>query len=126
MVLYPPVPGDFPPVPWNERENGFVCIGPISSEKNYEDIIAILSQVRARGQAIHLHIVGEISGQRDAAIYFQRLRELARANSQWVSFEENVSRSELAQLVTRHRYGIHGRRGEHFGIAVAEMVRGNV
>jgi glycosyltransferase involved in cell wall biosynthesis len=124
VVLYPPVPGDFPAVPWNERENGFVCIGRISSEKNYEEIIAILSQIRARGHAIHLHIVGQISGQSEASIYFQRLMELIRANSEWVLFEENVSRSELAQLVTRHRYGIHGRRGEHFGIAVAEMVRG--
>jgi glycosyltransferase involved in cell wall biosynthesis len=35
---------------------------------------------------------------------------------------ENLPRQELAQLVSIHRYGIHAMDGEHFGMAVAEMV----
>jgi glycosyltransferase involved in cell wall biosynthesis len=124
IVLYPPVPGEFPPVPWSERENGFVCIGRISGEKKYEVIISILSRVRARGHAIHLHIVGKNSGQSDSDVYYQKIRELMRQNADWISFEENISRNELTRLITSHRYGIHGMEDEHFGIAVAELVRG--
>ena len=124
IVVYPPVPGEFPPVPWSERENGFVCIGRISGEKKYEVIISILSRVRARGHAIHLHIVGKISGQSDADIYYQKIRELVRQNADWIFFEENISRNELTRLIANHRYGIHGMQDEHFGIAVAELVRG--
>src|SRR5258705_14024388 len=40
-----------------------------------------------------------------------------------MSLHEDVRRAELAALVARHRYGIHGMSEEHFGMAVAEMVR---
>src|SRR3954470_11962361 len=38
-TLYPPVPGEFPAVPWAEREDGFVCIGRFSPEKELEKVI---------------------------------------------------------------------------------------
>jgi hypothetical protein len=36
IVVYPPVPGDFPAIPWEARENGFVCIGRLSGEEKFE------------------------------------------------------------------------------------------
>lgn len=30
QVVYPPVAGDFPGIAWEERENGFVCLGRIT------------------------------------------------------------------------------------------------
>jgi glycosyltransferase involved in cell wall biosynthesis len=123
-VLYPPVPGDFPSVPWEERENGFVCIGRISGEKRYERIISILAAVRARGFAVHLHIIGQLQPHAAGVIYYQSVANLVRQHSDWVTLEENITRTELGRLVAQHRYGIHGMLDEHFGIAVAEMVRG--
>ena len=118
VTLYPPIAGTFPAVPWERREDGFVCIGRISPEKRIEQIIAILSVVREHGPAPHLHIVG--TPDDDAYVAF--IRTCVDANPSWVSLHENLPREELAQLVSIHRYGIHAMDGEHFGMAVAEMV----
>jgi glycosyltransferase involved in cell wall biosynthesis len=40
-----------------------------------------------------------------------------------VHLHTNVSRTDLLHLVARQRYGIHAMLDEHFGIAVAGMVR---
>src|SRR5215510_12444244 len=118
-TVYPPVPGIFPEVPWAERENGFVCIGRISPEKELDKIIAILAGVRTQGWDVHLHIVGTA----DNPGYYQRIRRQAQENSAWIFLNENLSREELASLVAQHRYGIHGMAEEHFCMAVAEMVQ---
>jgi glycosyltransferase involved in cell wall biosynthesis len=108
-----------PAVPWEHREDGFVCIGRISPEKRIEQIIDILSKVRGNGLAPHLHIVGTPGD--DAYVAF--IRDCVDANRSWVTMHENLPREELAQLVASHRYGIHAMNEEHFGMAVAEMVR---
>jgi glycosyltransferase involved in cell wall biosynthesis len=48
-TIYPPVPGEFPAVPWPERENGFVCLGRLVPEKRIDMLISILSEVRKKG-----------------------------------------------------------------------------
>jgi glycosyltransferase involved in cell wall biosynthesis len=120
VTLYPPVPGAFPPVEWNARESGFVCVGRISPEKGLDRIMDILAAVRARGHSTRLHIVGMpgIDGR-----YNDHIRRRVAQSGDWVGLEENVSRERLAQIIAAHRYGIHGASEEHFGIAVAEMVR---
>jgi len=117
-TLYPPVPGVFSDVPWAEREDGFVCIGRISPEKELEKIIDILTVVRTQRWPVHLHIIGA----HDNSGYYERVRQRVHQNASWVFLNENLSREELAHLVTQHRYGIHGMAEEHFGMAVAEMV----
>jgi glycosyltransferase involved in cell wall biosynthesis len=117
-TLYPPVPGVFPDVPWAEREDGFVCIGRIAPEKELEKIIDILTEVRTQRWPVHLHIIGA----HDNADYYKRVRQRVHQNASWIFLNENLSREELAHLVTQHRYGIHGMAEEHFGMAVAEMV----
>lgn len=119
LTVYPPVPGTFPPISWEEREDGFVCIGRISPEKELDKVIDVVAAVRAQGRGVHLHIVGTPG---DAA-YTAHIRRRALDAGAWVFLDENLSRDELAQLVSRHRYGIHGMVEEHFGIAIAEMVR---
>jgi glycosyltransferase involved in cell wall biosynthesis len=120
MTVYPPVPGLFPDVPWEERENGFVCIGRISGEKRLENIIDILSEVRLQGKDIHLHIIGTPGHDMD---YYRRVVKKVRENASWVFLNENLSREELIRLISGYRYGIHGMPREHFGIAVAEMIK---
>ena len=119
VVLHPPVPGAFPDVPWNAREDGFVLIGRISPEKRIEDAIEILRRIRARGPAVRLHVVGTD----DDPAYTARIRRLAATEAAWITLHENLARPELMALLGRQRYGIHAMEAEHFGIAVAEMVR---
>ncbi len=119
-TVYPPVPGGFPDVPWAERENGFVCIGRISREKRLEQMIDILSKVREHDQDTHLHIIGNPIAPWS---YYHDLRRRVQEHASWVFLHENVSRGEMTELVARHRYGIHAKPDEHFGIAVAEIVK---
>ena len=118
-TLYPPISNDFDPIPWVDREDGFVCMGRIAPEKGLDTLIDIVAAVRAQGRDVHLHLIGTAQ---DAA-YYRRIRKRVDASEGWVLLEENLSREELVRLVSRHRYGLHGMTEEHFGMAVAEMVR---
>ncbi|MBT5872093.1 MAG: glycosyltransferase family 4 protein [Candidatus Latescibacteria bacterium] len=121
-TVYPPVPGCFPEVPWEKKEIGFVCIGRLATDKRFEELIDILMEVRTTVPEIHLHIIGSsVEYDRDC---YERVRKKVEENEQWVFLHEDVSREKLTDLVCRHRYGIHGLINEHFGIAVAEMMRG--
>jgi hypothetical protein len=42
--------------------------------------------------------------------------------SSWVFLNENLTRDQLANVLAHHRFGIHVRENEQFGISVAEMV----
>lgn len=118
-TLPPPVPGEFPAVPWAEREDGFVAIGRISPEKRFGRIIDLVARLRARGHALGLHIVGTVGSDR----YGRDVRRRVRAHADWATLHENIDRTALLALVARQRYGVHAMVDEHFGIAVAEMVR---
>lgn len=122
ITLYPPITGGFPEVPWSERENGFVCIGRFSPEKDLDKIINILAAVKVSRPETHLHLIGAREARANS--YYSHVRRRVAENASWISLHENMSRTEMAQLIARHRYGIHGMIDEHFGMAVAEMVRG--
>jgi glycosyltransferase involved in cell wall biosynthesis len=119
IVLHPPVPGEFPAVPWEAREDGFVMVGRISPEKRIEDTVEILRRVRERETPVRLHV----AGTDDDRAYTARIRRLAAADGAWITLHENLARPDLVALLARQRYGIHAMADEHFGIAVAEMVR---
>ncbi|PSF36240.1 hypothetical protein C7H19_13615 [Aphanothece hegewaldii CCALA 016] len=123
-TVYPPVHGIFPQIPWEEKENGFVCIGRIILCKRFKRMIKILTEVRARGYDIHLHIIGTANNDLIKDNYYLEIKQLIQINNSWIFFHENLSRKELINLVSKHRYGIHGMLDEHFGIAVAEMIKG--
>ncbi|MFB6224892.1 MAG: glycosyltransferase, partial [Candidatus Paceibacteria bacterium] len=40
----------------------------------------------------------------------------------YIYLEGEMERDKMVDLIQQHKYGIHGREGEHFGIAVAELV----
>jgi len=119
-VLYPPVSvSDFAPVDWTEKEDGFVTVGRIHPSKEQHTMIEILDRLHDRGANHHLHIVGGIADES----YASEIRRLA-AEREYVHLEGYLERDELTQLVEKHRYGLHARKYEHFGIAVAELVAG--
>lgn len=121
-TLYPPVPGPFPTVSWEDRANGFVCAGRLTPDKRVDAVIRILGRVRDHGPDIHLHIVATSPDQE----YQNRIEKLA-SGLEWVTIHWDLPRSRLTGLIAENRFGIHARVDEHFGIAVAEsMMSGNI
>ena len=120
-TLYPPVVDPAPAMPWDERRNAFLAIGRISPEKEYERVMKILARVREHAPEITLTIAG--TRDRHARRYFRSLTSLAAALGSWIDFRDNLTRDEMRALMASCRYGIHGMREEHFGMAPAEMAR---
>jgi glycosyltransferase involved in cell wall biosynthesis len=118
-VQFPPVPGNFPAVPWDERENGFVCVGRVVPEKRMDAVIGILDQVRQHGFELHLHILGDL----DDSPFARKLQALASRRRDWVFLEGHVVGKAKRELMARHKFGINGCLNEAFGIAVAELVK---
>jgi len=117
-IVYPPVNTSFPDIPWEQRENGFVFVGRLVPDKRVDVAINTLAAVRAKGYDIHLHVV---SGSGDPK-YIRDIERLLAENASWVSLEQNISSERLRELLAQHRYGIHAKRMEEFGIVVAEML----
>lgn len=122
-TVYPPVFADFPRIRWQDKQPGFVCLGRISPEKRVERAIEIIRHVRFNGWDVHLHIVGSVQNRR----YGERIEAICAENPEWLFWHQNLARHALSELVARHRYGIHAMPHEHFGMAIAEMVKaGNI
>ena len=117
-VVYPPVAGESPRVPWAEREDGFVVIGRLVPEKGLPLIMDILSEVR-KVKPVHLHIIG----RRGRTSYARKIEDLCRRHADWVRLEGEMYGPEKEAFLARHKYGLSGCRSEAFGIAVAEMVK---
>ncbi|WP_458206776.1 glycosyltransferase family 4 protein [Haladaptatus sp. NG-SE-30] len=119
--LYPPVDTEeFNPVPHDEQENGFVSIGRFAPDKNILRNIEIITRLHKRGHDVHLHLIGPPH----MSDYQQQIEARAEKHD-FIHIENEVSRKELVQLVNTHRYGLHGKNNEHFGMVVAEMVAGD-
>lgn len=119
-VVYPPVDvGQFAGQPWEERERGFVTIGRVGPLKRVIQSIEVIVALRERGHDVHLHVVGPPTN----GAYYQRIVRKA-AGYEYVHVEGELEFEELVETVCSHRYGIHGMREEHFGIAVAQMIAG--
>jgi len=123
QTLYPPVVSGGNPLPWSQRARAFLAMGRISPEKEYERIIRILAMVRRQVPDVTLSIVG--TWDRHTLSYLKRLEALAASlgdGGRWVTFHHDLSRDDVQSLMARARYGIHGMREEHFGMAPAEMM----
>jgi glycosyltransferase involved in cell wall biosynthesis len=118
VVLHPPAARGGNGRPWDEREDGFLCLGRIAPEKEIERVIAILDRVRVSFPGIRLRIVGGHGPRR----YEERIAGLLRDRAAWASLEIDAPRAALDAVLASYRYGIHGMREEHFGMAGAEMV----
>lgn len=117
-VLYPPVPGGFPPVAAEDRVNGIVALGRMHDCKRWAMAVDIADRVRSRGVELSLTLISH----RDDVEYGGRLDALA-ATRPWFRIRYNLTREELVEEVARHRYGLHTMEDEHFGIAPAELQR---
>ncbi len=118
QVVYPPVGGDFPEVPWAGREDGFVVMARLVPEKGIGLVVDVLSRVR-RERDVHLHIVG----RRERSAHAGEVEQMCRRHGDWIRIEGELYGPAKAAMLAGHRYGISGCRNEAFGIAVAEMVK---
>jgi glycosyltransferase involved in cell wall biosynthesis len=120
-TLYPPVVDPAPGPAWDERRDAFLTVGRISPEKEVERVMRILARVREHHPGLTLTIVG--TRDRHARRYLDRLLAQAAALGPWIQFREDLSRDDVRALMASHKYGIHGMREEHFGMAPAELAR---
>jgi glycosyltransferase involved in cell wall biosynthesis len=118
VILYPPVPGAFPAVPWHARRDGVVAIGRLSPEKRLADVIHAVRLARRSGADLDLHLIGSDSDR----AYTDEIRSLIRDDA-WAHLHLDLARDALLRLVAAQRYGMHAMVDEPFGIAVAEMLR---
>jgi glycosyltransferase involved in cell wall biosynthesis len=119
-TVYPPVDtSEFSPPPAEQQEHGFVSIGRISPDKNVLRNIKIIEQLREHGYDTHLHLIGPTPHQK----YLAEVKDQIE-NCSFIHLESEISREELVQMIQKHRYGLHGKEHEHFGIVVAELVAG--
>ena len=82
-------------------------------------MIEIIGAVRDAGFDVHLHIIGPVGDR----FYYREIKKMQRKNS-WIILEGLVDRQKLTSIISEHKYGIHGRSNEHFGIGVVEMIKG--
>ena len=118
-VVYPSTVSKFPFVEWEEKEEGFICLGRIAPEKNLDIIINILSEVRKEFPDIHLHIIGHVQNRN----YFLKIKKMIKKRSSWIYFSGDLTREEINKYLINHKYGIHGMKNEHFGIVLVEMIQ---
>lgn len=115
-VLYPPVARPVPLPDVVRDPFGIVALGRIVPNKRLEDGIAVTAALREQGVPATFTIIGRAQGRwahRQVAHWsgLPHVRLLTNADDS----------TKLAALATA-TYGFHGYRGEHFGIAVAEMI----
>ncbi|MFA5505694.1 MAG: glycosyltransferase [Vulcanimicrobiota bacterium] len=120
LVVHPPalaekVEGDGLP-----REERFLSIGRCAPEKEWLKLVDIVAGLRARGHNVGL----TLAGSRNTGWYEDQLREKQAEVGNWLNLELDFSRSRLQELLRSHRYGLHGMKQEHYGMAVAELVLG--
>lgn len=118
-TIYPPI--DVAPLreaaERSRDRRDFVMVGRVTPDKNVLETIDVIAGVRDRGHDIGLTIVGPIGRSK-----YGRAVSRRAAGEPFVTLLGEVNRERLVEILGRHRYGIHGKTHEHFGIVVAEMV----
>jgi glycosyltransferase involved in cell wall biosynthesis len=120
VVCHPPAPGAIPEVAWEQRRDAFACIGRFHPVKRLDQVVEIIAQVRASHPQVELNIIGTDDG---ASALTTWLRQRAAVDGDWLHLHEGVDRSTLLDIVSHCRFGIHAMVEEHFGMAVAELIR---
>jgi glycosyltransferase involved in cell wall biosynthesis len=120
-VVFPPVITEINALPWEEKEDAFLCSGRLVKAKEPHRVIRILKGVRERGFDIKLHITGGGGGVYEQG-YQKQLYKTIRENSDWVHLHQNLPYVDYLKVAGRCRYGLHF-KPEPFGISVAEMIK---
>ena len=121
-IVYPPINDqDFTDTEWEQREEGFVTIGRICPGKQVSRTIEIVDELHEWNDDVHLHLIGPVRN----TSYADDIKRKVQSR-EYIYIEGECSREELVEAIQQHKYGIHGKEFEHFGMVVAEMVAGGV
>lgn len=121
IVINPAISQDFDEIAWDDRIDSFVSIGRISPEKNLEDSIYILEQVRKKGCDVELTIFGEFIDDE----YSRFILSLCKGKS-WIYTPGPIIGKRKKKLLPTFKYGINTCRREAFGISTAEMIAADI
>lgn len=120
-VVFPPVVMEAIDLPWDEKEDAFICSGRFTQAKQPHKVIQILKQVRERGFDVKLHMTGGGGGAYEWK-YQRFFKQMVQENQDWVTTHENLPYKDYVKILSRCRYGFHFKQ-EPFGISIAEMVK---
>ncbi|MDY6785777.1 MAG: glycosyltransferase [Cyanobacteriota bacterium] len=120
-IVYPPVLLSPIEIPWEQKEDVFICSGRLTKPKEPHKVIEILRQVRQQGFNIKLYLTGG-GGGAYAVGYRRFLQKIIDRNSEWITVYENLKYKDYVGVISRCKYGIHYKK-EPFGISIAEMVK---
>lgn len=120
IVLHPPALAEIVESESGQRSQRFLSVGRCSPEKDWLKLIDIAQGLREKGFDVGL----TLAGSRDSGPYGQAVERRARAAGSWVDLVFDFSREQLQNLMRTHRYGLHGMKEEHYGMAVAELILG--
>lgn len=123
-IVFPPVITEIEALPWQAKENAFLCSGRIVPAKQTHRVIEILKKVRSQGFEVELHITGGGGGSYGQD-YLNKVEAMAKECSEWVHLHQNLPYSDYLKILARCRYGIHY-KPEPFGISIAEMMKANM
>jgi glycosyltransferase involved in cell wall biosynthesis len=120
-VVFPPVTLNPADIPWQQKQNAFICSGRLVKAKEPHRVIQILAAVRQQGYDIKLHMTGGGGGVYEKS-YQNYLRKIIQCHADWIVLHENLNYQDYTILLSQCKYGIHFKK-EPFGISVAEMVK---
>jgi glycosyltransferase involved in cell wall biosynthesis len=120
LVVHPPALAEMIEDDGSQREERFLSIGRCAPEKEWLKLVDIVAALRARGHKVGL----TLAGSRNTDWYEEELRGKQAEVGDWLNLELDFSRERLQELLRSHRYGLHGMKQEHYGMAVAELVLG--
>jgi glycosyltransferase involved in cell wall biosynthesis len=95
-IVVPPAPGHVTVQPWAEKKEQMVCLGRLAPEKDLPKIIEIIRQLRARGHALSLIVIGTWNC---SGAYRRHLHRLVEQHRDWVRLEQDLSRQEVVRLL---------------------------
>lgn len=117
IVFPPPIAASV--VASANRQSAFLGIGRIAPEKKWEDAIEIVGGLRGKHHDVALTLVGSVTDEEYYRALMTEYGELP-----WLSIRTELSRADLEKEIAAHQFGIHTLPGEHYGMAVAELVLG--
>jgi len=120
LVMNPPALAEAVTDDGSRRQSRFLSIGRCAKEKEWLKLIGIVARLRERGHDVGL----TLAGSRNTESYEREIRSRIQGLGDWVQLKLDFSREELQELLVTHRFGLHGMREEHYGMAVAELILG--
>lgn len=120
LVMNPPALAEQIDDNGSRRKARFLSIGRCAPEKEWLKLLEIVAKLRERGHEVGL----TLAGSRSPSGYEEQVRARISELGDWAQLRLDFSREELQHLLLTHKYGLHGMKEEHYGMAVAELLLG--